>query len=164
MATSWIFPASAYIAVLLHRFYTEDILISAVRLDFIFRTRTRAATGVAQQPEDNGRRVLVTLCHAHTTIYECSFPRGIVSQRMVAVALLVGFVHHIESVVIIQPVHLGVVGVVARADGVQLVALSVTNCFSCFPWASSNEMRREAFFMAFPWFLTMLFTFSSARS
>lgn len=65
MATSWIFPASAYIAVLLHRFYTEDILISAVRLDFIFRTRTRAATGVAQRPEDNGRRVLVTLCHAH---------------------------------------------------------------------------------------------------
>ena len=42
---------------------------------------------------------------------------------MVAVAFHVGLVHHIDTVIVAQRIHTRVVGVVARAQGIQVVAL-----------------------------------------
>ena len=66
--------------------------------------------------------ILIPFYHAYGAVHKSSFPCGIIGQRHVAVTFLIGFVHNVQAVVVEQSVHFRVVGIMARADGVQVMA------------------------------------------
>ena len=103
-----------------------SFVVDRARIEFacflVYGVEVLAVAGlVAHRPEDDGRVVLVALDHADHTVYIGRQPAFLVADRMVAVALDIGFVHHVEAIVIVQCVHLGVVRVMARADRVQVI-------------------------------------------
>ena len=71
--------------------------------------------------------VLVALDHPHGSVDISAGPFGIVCYGVVAMAFLVSLVHNVESVVVIQGVHLGIVGIMAGTDDVHVVAFEEQN-------------------------------------
>ncbi len=81
---------------------------------------------VAQRPPDDRRVVLVALDHPGDPIQVGGQPGRIVGEAVlraeaVRVAFDVGLVHHVQAVLVAQGVPLGIVGVVRRPDGVDVV-------------------------------------------
>ena len=77
---------------------------------------------VAQAPEQHRRVQAVAAHHPYGAVHIGRLPRRRVADGLVAVALLVGLVHDIQAEVVVQGVHLGVVGIVAGAHRVDVVA------------------------------------------
>ena len=61
--------------------------------------------------------------HPHGPVNISVFPGRQGADAVVAVALLVGLVDYVQPVIVIHSVHLGVVGIMAGADRVDVVAL-----------------------------------------
>ena len=84
---------------------------------------TGAVAGlVSEAPHDHRRVVPVTLHHAGAAVHE-GVPVGVVVADgvLVGVALEVGLVHHVEAQLVAERVEGGVVGVVRRPNGVDVV-------------------------------------------
>ena len=67
--------------------------------------------------------ILVPLHHTDGTVHKCAFPRRVVSQRHIAVALHISLVHHIQAIMIKKGVHLRIVRIMTGADGIQVMTL-----------------------------------------
>ena len=78
---------------------------------------------VAQAPEQHRGVQAVPADHPHGTVGIGRSPGRHVADGLVAVALLVRLVHYVKAVPVVEGIHLGVVGIVAGAHRVQVVAL-----------------------------------------
>ena len=75
---------------------------------------------VAERPEYNARMVAVAQHHASCTVYISGLPCRIVRQRLVVVALDVGLVHAVQTVVVEHCIHLRLARIVAGAHGIDV--------------------------------------------
>ena len=66
--------------------------------------------------------VLVALHHTHGSVYIGTGPIRIVGYGVVAVTFLVGLVHNVQSVIIVESVHLRIIGIVTGTYDVHVVA------------------------------------------
>ena len=82
-----------------------------------------STTLVAQRPEDDRGMIAVALHHPYHAVYHGRLPVVLAADRVVAVALHIGFVHHVEAVSVVQGVHTGIVGVMGSAHRVDVVQL-----------------------------------------
>ena len=81
-----------------------------------------AAAFVAHAPEDDAGVVTVAQHHANLTVHVLRLPLRVAAKAVIAMALHVGLVHHVDAVVVVECIHARVVGIVARADRVEVVA------------------------------------------
>ena len=85
--------------------------------------------------------VFVAFRHAYGAVDKGVAPFGVVGQRHIAVAFLVGLVDHVETVIVEEGIHLRSLGVVACADGVEVVTLEHDIIFN-------HRFQRHGFAMA----------------
>ena len=78
---------------------------------------------VAQAPEQHRGVQAVPADHPYGAVHIGRAPRGRVAKGLVAVAFLVGLVHDVQAVPVVEGIHLGVVGIVAGAHRIHIVAL-----------------------------------------
>src|SRR4030042_491918 len=83
-----------------------------------------AAALVAQRPEDYGWVVLVPFDHSDCAFHEGGVPLRLVREQAAhAVRFEVGFVNQINAGFVAQVVPCGVVWIMRRADGIEIVGL-----------------------------------------
>ena len=114
--------AAVDVGLLVHALVVDDASVDGLHGVVHGRDVGAAAGLVTHAPEDDGGVVLVALHHADAAVDVGAFPRRVAGEAVVAVTLLVGLVHDVDAVVVVEGVHLRVVGVVAGADGVEVVA------------------------------------------
>ena len=101
-----------------------------------------AAEGfIAAGPEQNGNVVFIPLEHGFGPVQNAfspfgdaagNIPGGIHGHALLpgAVGLQIGFIHHIDAVFVAQVIPFGAVGIVAGADGIDVVCFE--NCHGSF--------------------------------
>ena len=75
---------------------------------------------VAERPEYYARMVAVAQYHAACTVYISGLPCRVVRERVVVVALNVGLVHAVQTIVVEHCIHLGLARIVAGAHGIDV--------------------------------------------
>ena len=78
---------------------------------------------VTHAPEDDAGMVAVAKHHSNLPVDILRLPTWHFAQAVVAVALQVCLIHHIDAIVVKEGIHAWVIGVVAGADGIEVVLL-----------------------------------------
>ena len=88
---------------------------------------------IAQRPHNNASVIAIPLHHAQAAAYKLLFPDWILRDKIVgfeadhAVAFQIRFVDHIQAVFIAQRKQPGIIGIMAGADGVDVVPFHQQN-------------------------------------
>ena len=93
-----------------------DSVVAILEVDVV-------GTFVAHRPEDNAGVVAVAEHHAFLAVNEGRTPRSVGAERSVGMTFNVGFVHDVDAEMVEHGIHLGLIGIVAGAQGVDVVLL-----------------------------------------
>ena len=78
---------------------------------------------VAKAPHYYRRMVAVTSHHPGNPVIERRNPGRQFGYALVGVVLKVSLIHHIQSVIVVHRIHLGLIGIVTGADSIDIVPL-----------------------------------------
>ena len=102
-----------------------------------------AAGLVAQAPEDDAGVVAVAHDHALYAVDEGGFPAGHVGNGLVGMVFKIGLVHGIEPVVVEHGIHTALIGIVAGANGVDVVLLHEHHVAQHFVDGDGTSVKRR---------------------
>ena len=78
---------------------------------------------VAKAPHYDRRMVAVPPDHPGNPVIECRNPGRQLGNALVGVVLQICLIHHIQAVIVIHRIHLGLIRIVAGADCIDIVPL-----------------------------------------
>ena len=121
--------ATVHIRYFIHAFIVDETVVKL--LNGLLRSDEVAATTtlVTHAPEDDAGMIAVTKHHTHLSVNILSFPFRVTTQAVIGVTLNIGFVHNVDSIVIIQSVHAWVVRIMTRTNRVEVVTFHQQDVF-----------------------------------